>query len=574
MAKLLNQQLQAQRAQLEESIKDLHELTIRIGHEELSATLSELRNRLHEPFMFVIVGEVKAGKSSFINALLATGEEITKVAPQPMTDTIQQILYGEERAEVQVNEYLKKIILPVDILRDIAIVDTPGTNTIVEHHQEITERFVPASDLIVFVFEAKNPYRQSAWSFFDFIQGEWRKKVIFVLQQKDLMPAEDLAINIQGVRDFALKKGMTEPHIFAVSAKQEQEGLVADSGFLPLRNYITDNITGGQAPALKLFNSVQTAQNINARITEGLVLRRQQFHADEAFRDQIDETLNEQERKSYKQVELLSDALLGAYDRITTKKYLELEAGLSLFGLLKRSVSSIFTKTPGAQEWLTQLAKELEDELNTALQKRLNEGMIDLAGSIQQMAKMIDLQIRSSKTILSNDHEIFSDIAERRENVLRDLQDQFSRFISRTENFTDESLFPERTNLSPNLAAGSGIAAIGVILMTVSQIGMLDVTGGILTAIGILFAGFSTRSKRRKVTEGFQLEIDRGRERLLGEVTDTLKTYIQHLKQRIAANFLRFDEHLAKEGKHLVDLESQHREINTRLNQLEADLQK
>ncbi|PSR13249.1 MAG: GTP-binding protein, partial [Bacteroidetes bacterium] len=257
-----------------------------------------------------------------------------------------------------------------------------------------------------------------------------------------------------------------------------------------------------------------------------------------------------------------------------TKKYLELEAGLSLFGLLKRSVSSIFTKTPGAQEWLTQLAKELEDELNTALQKRLNEGMIDLAGSIQQMAKMIDLQIRSSKTILSNDHEIFSDIAERRENVLRDLQDQFSRFISRTENFTDESLFPERTNLSPNLAAGSGIAAIGVILMTVSQIGMLDVTGGILTAIGILFAGFSTRSKRRKVTEGFQLEIDRGRERLLGEVTDTLKTYIQHLKQRIAANFLRFDEHLAKEGKHLVDLESQHREINTRLNQLEADLQK
>ena len=161
MTHLLNPELLAQRAQLEEITKDLHELTIRIGHDEMSQTISELRNRLHEPFMFVIVGEVKAGKSSFVNALLATGEEITKVAPQPMTDTIQQILYGEERAEVMVNDYLKKIMLPVDILRDIAIVDTPGTNTIVEHHQEITERFVPASDLIVFVFEAKNPYRQS-----------------------------------------------------------------------------------------------------------------------------------------------------------------------------------------------------------------------------------------------------------------------------------------------------------------------------------------------------------------------------------------------------------------------------
>ena len=247
----------------------------------MSHTVSDLRNRLHEPFMFVIVGEVKAGKSSFINALLATGEEITKVAPQPMTDTIQQILYGEERAEVMVNNYLKKIMLPVDILREIAIVDTPGTNTIVEHHQEITERFVPASDLIVFVFEAKNPYRQSAWEFFDFIQGDWRKKVIFVLQQKDLMPAEDLAINIQGVKDNALKKGMTAPHVFAVSAKQEQEGQTTESGFVELRAYIQNHITGGQAPALKLINSVATASNINDRIATGLDLRQQQYKADQ-----------------------------------------------------------------------------------------------------------------------------------------------------------------------------------------------------------------------------------------------------------------------------------------------------
>ncbi|MEZ4986393.1 MAG: hypothetical protein R2795_15365 [Saprospiraceae bacterium] len=74
---LLNAQLQTQRAQLEEVIKDLHELTILIGNEEMSQTLSELRNRLHDPFMFVIVGEVKAGKSSFVNALLATGEDHT-----------------------------------------------------------------------------------------------------------------------------------------------------------------------------------------------------------------------------------------------------------------------------------------------------------------------------------------------------------------------------------------------------------------------------------------------------------------------------------------------------------------
>lgn len=570
---LLNQQLQTYRAQLEEITKDLHELTIRIGHEEMSHTVSDLRNRLHEPFMFVIVGEVKAGKSSFINALLATGEEITKVAPQPMTDTIQQILYGEERAEVMVNEYLKKIMLPVEILRDIAIVDTPGTNTIVAHHQEITERFVPASDLIVFVFEAKNPYRQSSWEFFDFIQGEWRKKVIFVLQQKDLLPAEDLAVNLQGVKDNAIKKGMTDPKVFAVSAKQEQEGQTDISGFGELREYIQQHITGGQAPALKLINSVDTANNINSRIADGMELRTRQYEADQEFRTDIRETLDDQETKSYKQVELLKDALLGAYDRITTQKAYELEDGLSFFGLIKRSVSSIFTKTPDAKQWLTELAEEMETELNGALQQRLSEGMVDLADSIQQMAKIIDLKIRSSKTILSNDHEIFSDIAERRENVLRDLQDQFSRFISKTENFTDSELFPEKGNLSPNLAAGSGIAAIGVILMAVSQVGMVDVTGGVLTAIGLLFAGFSTRSKRKKIVDGFRQEIEDGRERLINEVTTTLRQYIVHLKKRIDDNFLRFDDHLKREGIQLEEISFQQESINQRLQEITKALE-
>jgi len=217
-ANLINQSLLGLRAQVEEAVKNLHELTIRINSDDLIKTVSDLRSRVHDPFMFVIVGEVKAGKSSFINALLETEREITKVAPQPMTDTIQQIVYGETEEITVINPYLKKIMIPVEILREIAIVDTPGTNTIIEHHQAITEEFIPSADLIVFVFEAKNPYRQSAWDFFNFIHADWRKKVIFVLQQKDLMDAPDLEVNMQGVRDYAEKKGILAPEVFAVSA--------------------------------------------------------------------------------------------------------------------------------------------------------------------------------------------------------------------------------------------------------------------------------------------------------------------------------------------------------------------
>jgi len=564
---LIDANLQAKRARLEEIIKNLHELTLRIGHEEMAQTVSELRNRIFEPFMFVIVGEVKAGKSSFVNALLATGREITKAAPQPMTDTIQQIIYGEEERTVTINPYLKKIFLPVDILKEIAIVDTPGTNTIVEHHQEITEQFIPASDLIVFVFEAKNPYRQSAWDFFNYIHGDWRKKTIFVLQQKDLASANELEVNLEGVAEKARKEGVDEPRVFAVSAKLEDEG-AADSGYGPLRRYITDNITGGKAPALKLNNSILTAQTINDRIADGLLLRRRQFEADTHFRAEIQETLTEQTSQSNKQVDLMVENLLLTYDGITRVKLEELKGGLSMFGLVKRSFGSTFGSTPDAKTWLGNLAGELETDLNSKMRARLNDNVIDLAESIQRMVKMIDLKIRNSETILKNDHELFSDIAERRENVLRDLQDQFNRFVSKAENFTDENLFADRENLTPNLAAGGGMAALGIILATITTGSVFDITGGILTTVGILFAGFSTRGKRKRIVDGFEAEILVGREKLAAELEDKLKAYIQNLRVKIEGNFMRFDETLTREEKTLAILEGTHKEIREELAEM------
>ena len=572
MAKLINPNLQASRAQVDEIVKDLHELTIRIGNEELAQTLSDLRNRLHEPFMFVIVGEVKAGKSSFINALLATGKEVAKVAPQPMTDTIQQILYGEQEEAIQINPFLKKILLPVEILKEIAIVDTPGTNTIIENHQQITESFIPASDLIVFVFEAKNPYRQSAWQFFDFIHADWRKKVIFVLQQKDLMPAEELKVNMEGVREYAEKKGISAPNIFAVSAKQEQEGQPGESGFGPVREYISQNITGGRAPILKLENSIETALNIHGRIEQGLALRKAQYVADVEFRQDIHETLEKQEVKSLKQVDVLVENLLAGFDRITRQKEDELSSGLSFFSLLRRTFSSIFSKKAGAKDWLENLAKDMEAGLNEELKAKLNSGVIDLADSIQQMAKMIDLKIRSSKTILRDDHDLFSDIAEKRNNILKDLQEQFSRFVSRTENFTDEGLFPDKSVISTTAATGSGLAVVGMILAAVAQGMVFDITGGVLTAIGLLFAGISSRVKRKKILEGFKTEVGKGRSRMEEEVSTNLKGYISNLKVRIEGNFERFDLLLEKEEEQIARLEQMHKNITERLEEVKASL--
>ena len=518
---------------MDQIVKELHDLTIDISHKELEEVVSELRNRINEPFMFVIVGEVKVGKSSFVNALLSADKEICKVSPAPMTDTIQQIIYGEEEQTIMVNPFLKKILQPVEILKEIAIVDTPGTNTIVEKHQEITERFVPASDLIVFVFEAKNPYRQSAWEFFDFIHEDWRKKIIFVLQQKDLMSAEDLSVNINGVREYAVKKGISDPNIFAVSAKMEQAHQYEESGYLPLRQFIKENITGGKAPILKLENNIATSQNVNERINKGVTDRKNQWEADVAFRKDIQTTLSEQGVKSNNQVDNLVENLLSAYDRITFKKQTELSSGLSFFSLLGRQIRSFFSKKQSAQQWLDDFVERFDQELNQELKNKLQDGVVDIADSIQQMGKMIDLKIKSSQTILKNNHDIFSDIAERRANVLSDLQKTFSKFMSESENFLDKNLSGENESLVPNLATGSGIAAVGIILSTFLSGMVADVTGGILTTVGLLFAGVSVGRKRRQVVRKFKEEIAKGRQLLEGEVDQKLKAYIENIKKKI-----------------------------------------
>ncbi|MEO0779514.1 MAG: dynamin family protein, partial [Bacteroidota bacterium] len=568
MNPILNQQLQNYRSQIDEIVKELHHLTLAIQHRELSQTVSDLRNRITEPFMFVIVGEVKAGKSSFINALLDTEKEICKVAPSPMTDTIQQIVYGEEEAITEINPYLKRISQPVDILREIAIVDTPGTNTIVDHHQEITESFIPASDLIVFVFEAKNPYRQSAWDFFQYIHSDWRKKIIFVLQQKDLMNAADLAINVQGVEDYARKQGIEAPLVFAVSAKQELEAQKEISGFIPVREYIRQHITGGKAPILKLQNNLATSQNISERIHRGLDLRRRQYEADLGFRQDIHQTLDLQETNSQNLVKVLVENLVASYDRATLKTERELTEGLSFFSLIRRSFSSIFVKNESAKEWLKGLSEKLETELNEEMKSRLNQGVSDIADSIQQMAKIIDLKIKNSQTILANNHEIFSSIAERRANVLRELQETFANFLKRSDSFTDEELFPQRYSIAPNLAAGGGVAVVGALLTGLTNLTVLDVTGGILTALGLVFAGVSIGINRRKIIRGYRSEIDKGRQRLESEVSEKLRTYIRHIKQRIDSNFGEFDQLIEQEEQQIAELLERQENIRQQMLEL------
>ncbi len=550
----------------------LKTLVDQVQNEEVQKLLDDVLLQIEEPFLFVIVGEVKAGKSSFINALLNTGKDICKVAPSPMTDTIQQIVYGETEKEVIINQFLKKIYQNVDILKEVAIVDTPGTNTIIKHHQEITEKFIPSADLIVFVFEAKNPYRESSWKFFDYIKEGWWKKVIFVLQQKDLIDDNDLGINVQGVKDHAIKKGIEQPQVFAVSAKQELAKDKNSSGFIPLRKYIDDEILGGKAPLLKMENNRSTLLNITQRIKSGIETRQKQYETDVTFRNDIQETLIKHEGKSARQVDNLIDSLVVEYDKITKPKLIELRNGLTFSQMLSKTFKSAFGLYEGPKAWLTNLLAGMETDLNLRLKDKLNTGVVDIADSIQEMGNVVDLKIRNSTTILKNDNEFFGQIATRRINILKDLQSSFSKFLNQTDNFYDESIAHESGRIGSHVAAASGITAVGVILAAVTNGMVFDITGGVLTALGFIVAGVTLGIRRKKIIASFDAEIEKGRALFEEEISEKLKQYITSIKEKINANFERFDNHLRKENEDLSQFSSSIVEIHSLLVEVKNDI--
>ncbi len=554
MAKLINPEIRKIYDKLAEVIGRLHQLTLEIRNEELQATMHDLRSRMNDPFMFVIVGEVKAGKSSFINALLESDTEITETGVAPVTDVINQIVYGEKEEIVVINEHLKKVYRPIPILEDIAIVDTPGTNTIIEHHQEITERFIPMADLIVFVFDAKNPYRKSAWDFFDFIQKEWHKKIIFILQQKDLMSDSDLEINITGLRDYAEKNGVENPRIFAVSAKMEQES-AENSGFLPLREWISGNITGGQAPYLKLENILKVSHTMLDKIGHGIKDRSAQLEVDKKFMAGIEKTLTDQESKSKTSVDKLISSLLDGYNRIALEKRNDINDDLGFFTVVGRSFASIFSKKSSPKEKLSGHLEDLERKLSDYWSRKLEDGINDLADNIKLMIQNVEHQLEKSETILKNDHEIFSNIAERRHKVLDELQSTFYEFKSSTESYVDNSIVDDSRQIAASITAGSGLAVVGIILSVVTQLTVFDITGGVLTTLGVALAGITLSMRKRKILKTYDQEIKKGEEKLQDELSKTLIHYISTIKSRVNGNFKNFEEHIDREEKAVQALE-------------------
>ncbi|ONK67439.1 uncharacterized protein A4U43_C05F50 [Asparagus officinalis] len=150
--------------------------------------LLDAASRLSEPFLLVIVGEFNSGKSTVINALL--GRRYLKEGVIPTTNEITLLCYSEKDFDEQERcqrrpdgQFICYLSSP--ILKNMNLVDTPGTNVILQRQQRLTEEFIPQADLILFVLSSDRPLTESEVAFLLYVQ-QWKKRVVFILNKLDI----------------------------------------------------------------------------------------------------------------------------------------------------------------------------------------------------------------------------------------------------------------------------------------------------------------------------------------------------------------------------------------------------
>ncbi len=546
---IVNEKYQEHRFKVDEFLKELHRFAIELDNEEFQKIIANLRTNINEPFLFVVVGEVKSGKSSFINALLKA--DVCKVDAAPCTDTVQQIVYSENGFETMLNPNLKRIGVNAGILKSIAIVDTPGTNTVIEHHHEITREFIPNSDLILFVFPAKNPHQLSAWKLLDFINDEWKKKVIFILQQKDLARPEELAVNTEKVKEYAIKRNIDSPVIFATSAEDEINGN-DNSGFDEVREFIKESVTGGKHYKVKLITTLDTAERILKKIEDGLKEHKLNLEKDKNLINKIKTRLTSGEQQSTYEIKSLVDRLVANYDKIAAGVKEEFEEGLSVFSLFKRSFSSIFNKDKSVKSWINDLQNRFEQRLQTSFEEIANDGAKHFLNGIKHLLNGLLEDLGKIKETKTETEEIYLKLGEERSKVIADVRAKVSDLLA-NESF---SRFMESnpSALAPSALGGGILAILGAVILTTTKIAFLDVTGGILTGVGLVITTGVLIFKKGKIVRQFKEGIDAGKEKFETELNQKLNGKLKLIYEDIDRSFLPFYEYVQKEEKKILPM--------------------
>ncbi|WP_408999264.1 dynamin family protein [Syntrophus buswellii] len=508
---------------------------------ESSSILRERLLLLQSAALFVIVGEVKSGKSSFINALL--GENVCEVAPDPCTAVIQELVYGEEYSKTVLGDFWERVRLPRAVLQDITIVDTPGTNSVLRNHQTITENYIPKSDLVVFVFPAKNPHTATAWELLSFVRQDWHRKTVFILQQADLATQQELAINSDRVRQYARERNVQNPILFTVSAKREMEG-ASDSGFAEFREYLRNTVESGEVWSMKLEVSRDTVRKIAGDLLAKLRTEEASIAEDKAFYQDLLARVDGRREKALSLRRLVVDSLGVSYDRLASGLEEDFRQGLEIGTILRRSIP--FLRDKDVKTWINETRETFERTAEKEIEAESSRISKDLSDEMKTMLDDLTTAIEHRREGQQKaGYPAAADRMEILERLRHQLQD-----LRISDIVTEKGV--QGSELGKLTLTGGGIAAIGAVIAMATHLIAFDITGGILTALGTGLVAATLLWKRSALMNEFSEKMTTSRnefrERLDREISSMFERLFLEIQYDLKEPLSRLDEKTSRIG--------------------------
>ncbi|WP_334082865.1 dynamin family protein [Helicobacter typhlonius] len=234
-------------------------------------SLNALSLSIQEPMKVAIIGQFSSGKSTFLNALL--GQSILPSGVTPITSKVCHIAYGSDYtleivykngnitnkplsylSEVSEAENTKiafyKLYAPLNLLKSINFLDTPGFNSINQSDTDTTNEVLENVDGIIWLTLIDNVGKQSEKDIINTHIRHYASKSLCVLNQKDRLKNQD---EIDVSLNYAKKAfdGFFED-IIAISARnallshnakgEEAENLRADSNIESILAFLQNTI--------------------------------------------------------------------------------------------------------------------------------------------------------------------------------------------------------------------------------------------------------------------------------------------------------------------------------------------
>jgi small GTP-binding protein len=525
---------------------------------------------LEEMFLLVIVGEFNSGKSAFVNALL--GADIAEEGVTPTTDRITVLRHAEEPVHRTRRDGVFERGYPNEFLREISIVDTPGTNAIIRHHEELSRGFVPRSDLVLFVTSAERPLTESERGYLELI-SDWGKKILLVINKADLLADEQKREEVRSFVDGGIRSalGLTPPIFFVSSllarkAKKstnamERDALMRASGFAELEAYVTDLLDEEGRVRLKMESPLGVVEELNRRyrgaVDERLALLEEDFRTAENVEAQLELYREDTERDFEARMAEIENIVLRMGERGDT--WLEENIRFA-------NIPELFRQEKISERFEREVVADTEELVDERVNE-LVDWMVDR--NLKQWRTVVDYVNRRRQA--DYDERLIGEVGDafeyNRGQLLRSVGKNAQEVVRRydRERESEKLALSLQGAVTQTAALEVGAVGIGAVVVAIATTRFLDVTGIIAGAILAGYGLFVLPNRRRKAREEFREKTDALRERL-GEVVRRqfeaeLGRSIERMREAIApyTRFVR-SEHArmssAREDLSAIDAEA------------------